>query len=165
MSIWPKCCEDFGNVDVQIRSWGPKKLWPFLRFRGPILVPEVGFWGFWGQFVLKSGLRILILKMAFWRPESKFWDHFSIQISPQNPPKSHLRNQNWPSKTQKWPSKMQKRPKLLWPPMDDFNFYVFSMYSSRRIREGITLALYIFLSWRKFTHSLTFLQKKALTTL
>ena len=56
---------------------------------------------------------------------------------PPKPPKSHLRNQNWPSK-------MQKRPKLLRPPMDDFNFYVFSMYSSRRIRESITLALYIF---------------------
>ena len=31
--------------------------WPKITFRGPILVPEVPFWEFWG---LVCGLRILI---------------------------------------------------------------------------------------------------------
>ena len=35
------------------------------------------------------------LKMALWVPKSKFWDHFSIQTSPQNPPKHTLRTRFW----------------------------------------------------------------------
>ena len=65
--------------------------WPKITFRGPILVPEVVFGGFWGASLywsknFDSGTRNAIFgtpkmaktsilglpKMAFWVPESKF---------------------------------------------------------------------------------------------
>ena len=70
--------------------------WPEITFRGPIPVPEVAFWGFWGLVCIEkwsynfdSGTRSTIFdtpktakmghfgrfrvpKMALWGPESKF---------------------------------------------------------------------------------------------
>ena len=45
-------------------------------------------------------------KMALWVPKSKF---FSIQTSPQNPPKRHLRNPHRPSKNYFWPNFFKKK--------------------------------------------------------
>ena len=67
--------------------------WPKITFRGPILVPEVAFWGFWGLVCVEkwsqnfdSGTLNAIFgipkmavfailgvsKMALWVPKSKF---------------------------------------------------------------------------------------------
>ena len=74
--------------------------WPKITFRGPILVPEVAFWGFWGLVCIEKWSRnfdwgtrsaifgtpqnaqngsfwvflaiLGVLKMALWVPESKF---------------------------------------------------------------------------------------------
>ena len=42
-------------------------------------------------------------KMALRVPESKFWDHFSIQIPPLKPPFRHFGNHFGPRKSDFWP--------------------------------------------------------------
>ena len=56
------------------QKYAKLKKWPKITFRGPILVPEVAFWGFWGLVCIEkwsknfdSGTRSAIfgtLKMA-----------------------------------------------------------------------------------------------------
>ena len=44
-----------------------------------------------------------VQKMALRMLKTNFWDHFSIQTSPQNSPKRHLMNPNRTSKSHFWP--------------------------------------------------------------
>ena len=79
----------------------PPEKWPLLtsrnifvgasvvRFKKPKNDP---FWAFWG-----------IPKMALGVPESKFKDHFSIQIPPLKPPFRHFGNHFGPWKSDFWP--------------------------------------------------------------
>ena len=91
------------------QKYAKLKKWPKITFRGPILVPEVAFWGFWELVCIEKwsqnfdwGTRSAIFdtpKMAKMPrfshfegikngmiPESKFRDQFSIQTSPKKPP-------------------------------------------------------------------------------
>ena len=94
-----------------------------MTFRGPIWVPKVSFLGvlgaslywkvvsefwfghpkrhFWYPQNDQNGVILAILgvlEMALRVSKSKFWDHFSIQTSPQNPQKDTLGSQIRPQK-------------------------------------------------------------------
>ena len=37
-----------------MQKYAKLKKWPKITFRGPILVPEVAFWGFWGLVCIEK---------------------------------------------------------------------------------------------------------------
>ena len=95
------------------------------HFPHPILVPEVAFWGFWGLVCIEKWSQNFdwgTLSAIFDTPKMAKTPHFchfhfknctldaQIKIlrplfntnQPPKPPKSHLRNQNWTSKSDFW---------------------------------------------------------------
>ena len=66
-----------------------------MTFRGPIWVPKVSFWGFWGWF---WSIKVL---PEFWfgHPKCHFW----YPQNDQKGSKRHLRNPNRTSKSHFWP--------------------------------------------------------------
>ena len=65
-----------------MRKWQKSIKWPKITFRGPIWVPKVSFWGFWGLVCIKkwsqnfdSGTQSAI----FGTPKMGHFGHFGHQ--------------------------------------------------------------------------------------